>query len=62
MRMLDTNNVERAAQTNPTLLQTLRPSRNKRNTESCWLNSLTGFKLCATTPNNTHQMQRNATN
>ena len=30
-------------------------SRNKRNVGSCWLKSLTGFKLCATTPNNTQQ-------
>ena len=26
---------------------TLRRSRNKRNVGSCWLKSLTGFKLCA---------------
>ena len=31
---------------------TLRRSRNKRNVGSCWLKSLTGFKLCATTCNN----------
>ena len=30
---------------------TLRRSRNKRNVGSCWLKSLTGFKLCATTCN-----------
>ena len=30
---------------------TLRWSRNKRNVGSCWLKSLTGFKLCATTCN-----------
>ena len=29
----------------------LRRSRNKRNIGSCWLKSLTGFKLCATTCN-----------
>ena len=34
---------------------TLRRSRNKRNVESCWLKSLTGFKLCATTRNNIQQ-------
>ena len=30
-------------------------SRNKRNVGSCWLKSLTRFKLCATTPSNTQQ-------
>ena len=30
-------------------------SRNKRNVGSCWLKSLTGFKLCATTLNNIQQ-------
>ena len=59
MRMRDTNIVERAAQTNPTLLQYASAIRNKRNTESCWLKSLIGFKLCATTPNNTHQHATN---
>ena len=34
---------------------TLRRSRNKRNVGSCWLKSLTGFKLCATTSNNMQQ-------
>ena len=34
---------------------TLRRSRNKRNVGSCWLKSLTGFKLCATTCNNIQQ-------
>ena len=33
----------------------LRRSRNKRNVGSCWLKSLTGFKLCATTRNNMQQ-------
>ena len=41
---------------------TLRRSRNKRNVGSCWLKSLTGFKLCATTSNNMQQgVQSNAT-
>ena len=41
---------------------TLRWSRNKRNVGSCWLNSLTGFKLCATTSNNMQQgVQTDAT-
>ena len=34
---------------------TLWRSRNKRNVESCWLQSLTGFKICATTPNSRQQ-------
>ena len=34
---------------------TLRRSRNKRTVGSCWLKSLTGFKLCATTRNNIQQ-------
>ena len=34
---------------------TLRWSRNKRNVGSCWLKSLTGFKLCATTRNKIQQ-------
>ena len=34
---------------------TLRRSRNKRIVGSCWLKSLTGFKLCATTSNNMQQ-------
>ena len=34
---------------------TLRRSRNKRNVGSCWVKSLTGFKLCATTRNNIQQ-------
>ena len=36
----------------------LQRSRNKRNVGSCWVKSLTSFKLCATTPNN---MQQQAT-
>ena len=34
---------------------TLRRSWNKRNVGSCWLKSLTGFKLCAITRNNIQQ-------
>ena len=41
---------------------TLRRSRNKISVGSCWLKSLTGFKLCATTPNNMQQaVQTDAT-
>ena len=36
---------------------TLRRSRNKKIVGSCWFKSLTGFKLCATTPNNMQQGQ-----
>ena len=45
------NNVGRAQH----YCATLRRSRNKRNVRSCWLKSLTGFKLCATTRNNIQQ-------
>ena len=41
---------------------TLRRSRNKKNVGSCWFKSLTGFKLCATIPNNMQQsVQTDAT-
>ena len=41
---------------------TLRRSQNKRNIRSCWLKSLTGFKICATTSNNMQQgVQTDAT-
>ena len=49
------NNVGRAVQTDPTLLRYAWRSRNKRNVASCWLKSLTGFKLCTTTRNNIQQ-------
>ena len=51
MRVRGPNNVGKAVQTVPTLLHYALPSRNKRNVGSCWLKSLTGFKLCATTCN-----------
>ena len=41
---------------------TFRRSRNKTNGGSCWLKSLTGFKLCAITSNNMQQgVQTDAT-
>ena len=49
------NNVGRAVQRIQHCCATLRRSRNKTNVGSCWLKSLTGFKLCATTRNNIHQ-------
>ena len=39
---------------------TLQRSRNKGNVGSCWLKSLTGFKLCAATPNKTQGVQTDA--
>ena len=48
MSLRGPNNVGRAVQTDPSLCATLRWSRSKRNVGSCWLKSLTGFKLCAT--------------
>ena len=49
------NNVGRAVQRIQHCCATLRRSRNKTNVGSCWLKSLTGFKLCATTRNNIQQ-------
>ena len=37
-------------------------TRNKRTVGSCWLKSLTGFKLCETTPNDKHQHARECAN
>ena len=56
------NNVGRAVQRIQHCCATLRRSRNKTNVGSCWLKSLTGFKLCATTRNNMQQgVQTDAT-
>ena len=49
------NNVGRACKRIQHCCATLRQSRNKTNVGSCWLKSLTGFKLCATTRNNIQQ-------
>ena len=51
------NNVERAVQTGriQNCCDTLQRSWNKRNVGSCWMKSLTGFKLCTTTSNNMQQ-------
>ena len=45
------NNVGRAVQTDPTLLRYASAIMEQKNVGSCWLKSLTGFKLCATTCN-----------
>ena len=47
--------VGRALQTDPTLLRYASAITEQTKVESCWLRSLIGFKLCATTPNNTQQ-------
>ena len=49
------NNVRRSVQRIQHCCATLRRSRSKRKVGSRWLKSLTGFKLCATTRNNTQQ-------
>ena len=50
MSVRGANNVGRAAQTDPTLLRYASAiTQQKRSVRSCWLKSLTGFKLCATT-------------
>ena len=56
-RVRGPNNVERAVQTGriQNCCATLQRSWNKRNVGSCWMKSLTGFKLCATTSNNMQQ-------
>ena len=58
MRVRGPITVCRAVQTDPTLLRYALESQNKRNVGSFWLKCLTGFKVCATTPNN---MQHHAT-
>ena len=57
MRVCGPNNVGRAVQTDPTLLRYASAITEQKKCWSCWLKSLTGFKLCATTPNNMQQQQ-----
>ena len=63
MRLRGRNNVGRTVQTDPTLLRYASTiTERKKNVGSCWLKSLTGFKLCTTTPNNTQRgVQTDAT-
>ena len=62
LSVLGPNNVGRAVQTIQHCCATLRWSRNKRNGGSSWPESLTGFKLFATTSNNMQQgVQTDAT-
>ena len=56
------NNVGRAVQTDPTLLRYASAITEQRNVESCWLKSLTGFELCATTRNNSQQHETGCAN
>ena len=56
------NNVGRAVQTDPTLLRYASAITEQRNVESCWLKSLTGFELCATTRNNILQHETGCAN
>ena len=60
-------NVGRAVQTDPTADPTLlRYSsaimEQKKKVGSCWLKSLTGFQLCATTRNNIQQHETGCAN
>ena len=55
MSLRGPNIVGRAVQRIQHCCATLRRSGNKRNVGSCWLKSLTGFKICATTRNNIQQ-------
>ena len=49
------NRVGRAVQTDPTLFLYASAITEQKNVGSCWLKSLTRFKLCATTRNNMQQ-------
>ena len=56
------NNVGRAVQTDATLLRHVSAITEQKNVRSCWLKSLIGFKLCATTSDNMQQgVQTDAT-
>ena len=56
------NSVGRAVQTDPTLFRYASAITEQKNVGSCWLKSLTRFKLCATTRNNMQQgVQTDAT-
>ena len=56
------NSVGRAVQTDPTLFRYASAITEQKNVRSCWLKSLTRFKLCATTRNNMQQgVQSDAT-
>ena len=62
MRVRGPNNVGIAMQTDPTSLRYVSVINELRNVGSCWLKSLTGCKLCATTPKRQHHgVQRDAT-
>ena len=62
MRVRGPNNVGIAMQTDPTSLRYVSGINELRNVGSCWLKSLTGCKLCATTPKRQyHGVQRDAT-
>jgi len=55
MRVRGPDNVRRAVQTDPTLLRYTSATTEQK---KCWellAEGLTGFKVCATTPNNTQQ-------
>ena len=55
MRVCGSNNVGRAVQTDPTLLRYASAITEQKKCRVCWLKSLTGFKFCATTPDNIEQ-------
>ena len=62
MSVRSPNNVGRAVQTDPTLLRYALAITEQKWNNSCWLKSLTGFKLSATTSNNMQQgVQKDAT-
>ena len=61
MRLRGPNNVRRAVQTDPTLLYYASAITEQKKCWNCLLKSWTGFKLCATTPENTKNMRPHAT-
>ena len=63
MHLCVPNNVGKAVQTDPTLLHYASAIMEQiKMSRSCWLKSLTGFKLCAATPNNTQQLATGCAN
>ena len=53
MRVRGPKNFGRAVQTDPTVLRYASAITERKKCWVCWFKRLTGFKLCATTPNNT---------
>ena len=61
MRVIGPNTVGRPMETDPTLFHYASAITEQKKFYEFWLKTLTGFKLCATAPNNTNNMPRYAT-